>query len=383
MDRVGIGVIGCGNISAAYLKAAKVFPDPRRPGARRPQPGGGRGARRRSSAFAARAVDDLARRPGDRDRPQPHGAEGACRGRPRRRSPPASTSIRRSRSASPSPRRGQLVERQRPKGLRARLRARHLSRRRASDLPQADRRRRHRPAGRRHRLLHVPRPRALASRARPSTTSPAAGRCSTWGPTTSPTSSTCSARSRASRASRRGRGAERTHHQRAACTATRIPVEVATHVAGTLRFVSRRGGHDDDELRRRRATGIAPIELYGTEGALIVPDPNCFGGKIELATATEDWREIADRARLCRRQLSHPRPCRHGAGDPQRPAAPRERRARLPRARSDGGLSALVRRGPAHRDRVAATGRHAADHSARASSIRVESLDGQTAPSSR
>ena len=26
MDRVGIGIIGCGNISAAYLKAAKVFP---------------------------------------------------------------------------------------------------------------------------------------------------------------------------------------------------------------------------------------------------------------------------------------------------------------------------------------------------------------------
>ena len=26
MERVGIGVIGCGNISAAYLKAARVFP---------------------------------------------------------------------------------------------------------------------------------------------------------------------------------------------------------------------------------------------------------------------------------------------------------------------------------------------------------------------
>ena len=35
---------------------------------------------------------------------------------------------------------------------------------------------------------------------------------------------------------------------------TRIPVEVATHVTGTLRFVERRRGHDDDELRRRRGT---------------------------------------------------------------------------------------------------------------------------------
>jgi predicted dehydrogenase len=26
MERVGIGIVGCGNISAAYLKAARVFP---------------------------------------------------------------------------------------------------------------------------------------------------------------------------------------------------------------------------------------------------------------------------------------------------------------------------------------------------------------------
>jgi predicted dehydrogenase len=35
-----------------------------------------------------------------------------------------------------------------------------------------------------------------------------------------------------------------------------------------------------------------PIELYGEAGSLIVPDPNYFGGKVEFATATEDWREI-------------------------------------------------------------------------------------------
>src|SRR6202020_3278680 len=36
----------------------------------------------------------------------------------------------------------------------------------------------------------------------------------------------------------------------------------------------------------------APIELYGEKGSLIVPDPNYFGGKVEIATASEDWREI-------------------------------------------------------------------------------------------
>jgi predicted dehydrogenase len=38
-----------------------------------------------------------------------------------------------------------------------------------------------------------------------------------------------------------------------------------------------------------------PIELYGESGSLIVPDPNHFGGKVELATAAEDWREIPTR----------------------------------------------------------------------------------------
>jgi len=72
---------------------------------------------------------------------------------------------------------------------------------------------------------------------------------------------------------------------------TRIPVEVATHAAGTLEFVS--GAlvtmvMSFDVPRHRHE----PIELYGTEGAMIVPDPNWFDGQIELATATEDWHPV-------------------------------------------------------------------------------------------
>jgi predicted dehydrogenase len=72
---------------------------------------------------------------------------------------------------------------------------------------------------------------------------------------------------------------------------TRIPVEVATHVTGALLFA---GGAavsmtmSFDVARHKHV----PIELYGETGSLIVPDPNYFGGKVEFATAAEDWREI-------------------------------------------------------------------------------------------
>jgi predicted dehydrogenase len=71
---------------------------------------------------------------------------------------------------------------------------------------------------------------------------------------------------------------------------TKIPVEVATHVAGTLEFacgatVSIAMSFDVARHRHR------PIELYGTEGSLSIPDPNRFFGAIELATATKDWTE--------------------------------------------------------------------------------------------
>jgi predicted dehydrogenase len=72
---------------------------------------------------------------------------------------------------------------------------------------------------------------------------------------------------------------------------TRIPVEVSTHVTGTLAFVS--GATVSmtmsfDVVRHKHV----PIEIYGDIGSLVVPDPNYFGGKIEFATAAEHWREI-------------------------------------------------------------------------------------------
>jgi predicted dehydrogenase len=72
---------------------------------------------------------------------------------------------------------------------------------------------------------------------------------------------------------------------------TRVPVDVATHVTGTLMFASGpvvSMTMSFDVARHRHG----PIELYGETGSLIVPDPNHFGGKVEFATASEDWREI-------------------------------------------------------------------------------------------
>jgi predicted dehydrogenase len=70
-----------------------------------------------------------------------------------------------------------------------------------------------------------------------------------------------------------------------------MKVDVATHVAGTMEFAN--GAvvtlvMSFDVPRHRHS----PIELYGTDGALIVPDPNWFDGTIELATAFEDWKDV-------------------------------------------------------------------------------------------
>jgi predicted dehydrogenase len=71
-----------------------------------------------------------------------------------------------------------------------------------------------------------------------------------------------------------------------------IPVEVATHVAGTLEFVagtvvSIAMSFDVPNHRHR------PIEIYGVDRALAVPDPNYFGGQIEIAGPKEEWRPVA------------------------------------------------------------------------------------------
>ncbi len=67
-----------------------------------------------------------------------------------------------------------------------------------------------------------------------------------------------------------------------------IPVEVATHAAGTLEFASGalvQVSMSFDVPAHRHL----PIEIYGSEGTLVVPDPNWFGGQIEFAAEKNKW----------------------------------------------------------------------------------------------
>ncbi len=71
---------------------------------------------------------------------------------------------------------------------------------------------------------------------------------------------------------------------------TPIKVDVATHVAGTMEFVSGATvsiAMSFDVPKHRHG----PIELYGTDASLVVPDPNRFGGTIEVARPGQDWSE--------------------------------------------------------------------------------------------
>lgn len=72
----------------------------------------------------------------------------------------------------------------------------------------------------------------------------------------------------------------------------KITVEVPTHTAGLLRFTNGAVGTLVTSFDVWGST-LPRIELYGTKGALIVPDPNCFGGPVLLKTdVSEDFKEI-------------------------------------------------------------------------------------------
>lgn len=61
-----------------------------------------------------------------------------------------------------------------------------------------------------------------------------------------------------------------------------MPVHVATHVTGTLIFASGALVQVALSFDVPKHDHL-PIELYGTEASLIVPDPNMFGGEVKLA----------------------------------------------------------------------------------------------------
>lgn len=74
---------------------------------------------------------------------------------------------------------------------------------------------------------------------------------------------------------------------------TKLSVELPTHYSGSLEF------HSGAVITMTisfdvHQHGHSPIEIYGTEGSLKVPDPNTFAGPIELWTpSTKEWQPQA------------------------------------------------------------------------------------------
>jgi predicted dehydrogenase len=67
-----------------------------------------------------------------------------------------------------------------------------------------------------------------------------------------------------------------------------IKVEVPTTVNGVLSFANGANvalNHSWDVRKHRRL----PLEIYGSEGSMLVPDPNFFGGEPQVTRRDGDW----------------------------------------------------------------------------------------------
>lgn len=64
---------------------------------------------------------------------------------------------------------------------------------------------------------------------------------------------------------------------------TKMAVETDTHISGMIRFENGAIGTITTSFDVTK-TSLPRIELYGTRGTLLVPDPNTFGGPVLLAT---------------------------------------------------------------------------------------------------
>ena len=116
---------------------------------------------------------------------------------------------------------------------------------------------------------------------------------------------------------------------------TEIGVAVATHVTGVLEHAN--GALSTLVMSFEVWAGQLPhVEVYGTGGSLSVPDPNGFGGAVQIFRAgTQDWAPAARGRRLSRGRAGLRR-LGPGQRADHRHGAPRQRRDRLPRARRDG-----------------------------------------------
>ena len=70
-----------------------------------------------------------------------------------------------------------------------------------------------------------------------------------------------------------------------------MPVKVATHVTGTLIFASGPLIQVTLSFDVPKHSHL-PYELYGTEAAMLVPDPNWFGGEVKVAKPRGEFEDV-------------------------------------------------------------------------------------------
>lgn len=66
-----------------------------------------------------------------------------------------------------------------------------------------------------------------------------------------------------------------------------ITVATPTHISGTIDFSSGVIGTITTSFDAFGGSSLPPIEVYGSEGTLLVPDPNGFGGSVQLRKKDE------------------------------------------------------------------------------------------------
>ncbi|WP_163536070.1 Gfo/Idh/MocA family oxidoreductase [Gracilibacillus sp. YIM 98692] len=71
----------------------------------------------------------------------------------------------------------------------------------------------------------------------------------------------------------------------------KINVEIPTHVNGVLNFANGAIGNIITSFDVW-GTKLPNMEIYGTEGVMSVPDPNYFSGKIEVKRHMGEWQEV-------------------------------------------------------------------------------------------
>jgi predicted dehydrogenase len=70
-----------------------------------------------------------------------------------------------------------------------------------------------------------------------------------------------------------------------------VEVETPTHITGEMDFVSGITAHITTTFDVY-GTAVPPITIFGTEGTMLVPDPNTFGGEIRVKRAGTDFEKV-------------------------------------------------------------------------------------------